>query len=200
MTAADELHELLNDLTIPLSYGGVIGYPLSDRLKGVIAQLDDTKIEKDGQFGPLTVSRFWNQVIGVDATEARRLRPGVVAAIVGTRDEPVYGRAGDYDLTTGLNYIALGAMIGDQLAAFRLLGLGDVLRLWDVVAPDTLLGYALNDPVGQDMAGKGFIMASGWHPDGLTTPRRKPKTPPTPTRTRPAEEPGEEYHPTPASD
>lgn len=62
-------------------------------------------------------------------------------------------------LAGGPSYIAVGATIGDQGAAFELFALGKVLGIWDVITPE-LLG-ATGEQARQ-MAGGGFIMCTGY--------------------------------------
>jgi hypothetical protein len=65
-------------------------------------------------------------------------------------------------LAGGPSYIEVGAVIGDQGAAFQLFALGKVLGLWSVITPATI--GATGDQARQ-MAGMGFIMISGYRPD-----------------------------------
>lgn len=58
-----------------------------------------------------------------------------------------------------LSYIEVGAEIGEQGAAFQLFALGKVLGLWDIVTP-TSMGFS--GEAAQEMAGKGFIMITGY--------------------------------------
>ncbi len=54
------------------------------------------------------------------------------------------------------SYMELGGWIGDQGAALTLMGLGSVMGLWDLMTPQ-LLGFSSTDPLGQQMAGAGYI-------------------------------------------
>lgn len=71
----------------------------------------------------------------------------------------------DYSDPEGLSgepsYIEVGAEIEDQGAAFQLFALGKVLGLWDVITP-TSLGFS--GEVAQEMAGRGFVMITGYKP------------------------------------
>lgn len=62
-------------------------------------------------------------------------------------------------LAGGPSYIAVGAEIGDQGAAFQMFALGKVLGLWDVITPATL---GATGQQARDLAGSGFIMISGY--------------------------------------
>lgn len=55
------------------------------------------------------------------------------------------------------SYIELGAWIGDQGLALRLMGLGVLLGLWKLVTPSTILGYAATPEMSMRMAGAGLI-------------------------------------------
>jgi hypothetical protein len=64
-------------------------------------------------------------------------------------------------LAGGPSYIAVGAAIGDQGAAFQLFALGQVLGLWELITP-TSLGF--EGEFADEAAGRGFIMITGWRP------------------------------------
>ena len=77
------------------------------------------------------------------------------------------GEFTDFDpetLRQGQSYIALGAWIGSQEIALRLLALGDHLGAWQVITPG-LLG--VSGAEADSMAGMGFVMASGYTPEGM---------------------------------
>jgi hypothetical protein len=64
----------------------------------------------------------------------------------------------------GHSYIALGGWIGSQEVALLLLGLGDHLDLWQVITPGL---RGVTGPEADSMAGMGFVMASGYTPEGM---------------------------------
>lgn len=55
------------------------------------------------------------------------------------------------------SYIEIGAWIGDQGAALRLMGLGALLGLWKLLTPRTVLGVSLPDDLVMRMATQGFV-------------------------------------------
>lgn len=59
-------------------------------------------------------------------------------------------------LNGGPSYIEMGAELGDQGAALLLIGLGDILDLWNAVTPAKL---GMEGSMAEQMAGNGFIMA-----------------------------------------
>lgn len=55
------------------------------------------------------------------------------------------------------SYIELGAWVGDQGMALRLMGLGKALGLWNLHTPQTLFGSGLDPITRQQMAEGGFV-------------------------------------------
>jgi hypothetical protein len=66
-------------------------------------------------------------------------------------------------LAEGPSYIEIGAEIGDQGAALMLIGLGELVGLWQAVTPRKLLPGA-DDAVVKQLAGNGMLMCSGLRP------------------------------------
>ena len=62
-------------------------------------------------------------------------------------------------LTEVLNYLEVGAVIGDQGAAFCLFALGQVLGLWEVLTPEVIWG--VTGAAADELAGRGYIAISG---------------------------------------
>lgn len=62
-------------------------------------------------------------------------------------------------LKQGPSYIEIGAEVGSQDIALRLIGLGDLLGLWRAVTPERL---GMDGQTAAQMAGNGFVMAGGW--------------------------------------
>ena len=92
--------------------------------------------------------------IAVDKEAAEAERENLVAIL---NDWPYPDR-----LAGGPSYIEVGAVIGDQGAAFALFALGKVLGLWDILTPETL---GVHGNLAHDLAGRGFIMCSGYMPE-----------------------------------
>jgi len=92
--------------------------------------------------------------IGVDKIAAEKNRAELVGIM---KSYPSQDR-----LQSGPSYIEVGAEIGDQGAAFQLFALGKVLGFWDVITPERL---GLSGEQARQMAGAGYIMITGFHPD-----------------------------------
>lgn len=54
-------------------------------------------------------------------------------------------------------YIELGGWIGDQGMALVLMGLGNVLGLWKLLTPHTILGKDCPEDLAMKMAGQGYV-------------------------------------------
>jgi hypothetical protein len=54
------------------------------------------------------------------------------------------------------SYIELGAFVGDQGAALRLMGMGADLGLWTLLTPTSLMPF-LPEELRMQMAGNGFV-------------------------------------------
>lgn len=65
-------------------------------------------------------------------------------------------------LKLGPSYIEVGAVIGDQGAAFRLFALGKVLGLWDIITPSQL-SKINSDEKTRELGGLGLVMISGYY-------------------------------------
>lgn len=90
--------------------------------------------------------------VGVDRAAAERSRDELVELL-----KP-YER-----LASGQSYIEVGAVIGDQGAAFQLFAIGEVLRFWKVLTPEFM---GLTGADAESAAGLGLIMVSGFNPSG----------------------------------
>jgi len=92
-------------------------------------------------------------IIGVDRTKAEEHRAELVSIL---DDWPKDAAA---PLADGPSYIAVGADIGDQGAAFQLFALGKVLKLWNVITPAS---FGFSGPEARALAGNGMVMMSGY--------------------------------------
>jgi hypothetical protein len=63
------------------------------------------------------------------------------------------------ELKNGPSYIAVGATIGDQGAAFQMFALGQALGLWKVITPEFL---GMKGEQAAQAAGAGYIMITGY--------------------------------------
>lgn len=99
-----------------------------------------------------TVDMVFFEVSLKDAEEPDKLREQLRELVTASKA----GEFCDLDLLNGAeySYIQLGAWIGDQGLALTLLGLGHLLRLWQVMTPKML---GLDDDLVQLMAGRGMI-------------------------------------------
>ncbi len=91
--------------------------------------------------------------VGVDKAKAEQYKDELIA-ILKTYPQPER-------LAGGPSYIEVGAVIGDQGAAFMLFALGKVLGLWDVITPEKL---GITGPPADQLAGSGLVMMSGFNP------------------------------------
>lgn len=55
------------------------------------------------------------------------------------------------------SYLELGAWLGSQELALRLMGLGAALGLWKLLSPRTVMGNLIGEELVQQMAGNGYI-------------------------------------------
>jgi len=55
------------------------------------------------------------------------------------------------------SYIHVGGYIGDQGNALTLMGLGELLNLWNVLTPHKMLGDLIDDELSNKLAGMGMI-------------------------------------------
>jgi hypothetical protein len=90
--------------------------------------------------------------IGVDKAKAEPLKNELIA-LLKSYDGP-------HPLTDGPSYIEVGAVIGDQSAAFSLFALGKALGIWGIITPQSM-GFTGDE--ARQMAGSGFIMIGPSH-------------------------------------
>lgn len=64
-----------------------------------------------------------------------------------------------------INYLTAGGVLGDQGRAFMLFAFGKALKWWDIMDPHTMIGLDYDNPLGQQMAGMGFVSIVGFHPE-----------------------------------
>lgn len=89
------------------------------------------------------------------------VRPGKAEARKGELLEWLRAYPEPQRLADGPSYIEIGAIIGQQDAAFCLFALGAHLELWSIITPETL---HLEGALADEAAGRGFLMISGWKP------------------------------------
>lgn len=157
----EKLYAILNETTCQLRKGEVLERSPdlvavlqagADELPGGVAEVYAMPPASEAQDVEKVDVEF--MVIGVDKAKAVACRAELIELL---REYPNPER-----LAGGPSYIEVGAAIGDQGAAFQLFALGQALGLWRVMTPATL-GF-----VGEEarfMAGQGFVLISGYHPD-----------------------------------
>jgi hypothetical protein len=147
-TFAGRLYDILAQTTVLLRKGDVV----TTRQEGPIEVVTIDAMPHTDEVGPeLEKVDCELVVIGVDKTEAEKIKPQLIAALA---DYPEPDR-----LAGGPSYIDVGAVIGDHGMAFQLFALGKVLGLWDVITP-TRLG--LSGEEARNLAGLGMVMMTGW--------------------------------------
>jgi hypothetical protein len=69
------------------------------------------------------------------------------------------GEFGPCDLFDGKehNFMEIGGWIGDQGLALRFMGLGNLLGVFDLLTPRSVLGGLIDDKMAMDLAGKGMV-------------------------------------------
>ncbi len=55
------------------------------------------------------------------------------------------------------SYLELGGWLGDQGYALMLMGLGQLLGLWELLTPRTVFGEGIPDDLGLEMAAAGYV-------------------------------------------
>ena len=69
------------------------------------------------------------------------------------------GEFTDIDLFDGRehNFLSIGAWAGDQRLALTLMGMGELLGLWKLLTPRSVLGATIPDELVRQMAGVGYV-------------------------------------------
>lgn len=103
--------------------------------------------------------------VNVGFTEAACDREAFIADVVEACSGDGAGEYGEVSVDTlrgGPSYLHLGPWLGDQGLALRLLALGEHYDCWQVITPERL---GITGEQAAVIAGQGFVMASGWHPE-----------------------------------
>jgi len=142
------LHEILGETTCQLRKGAEVEH----RQVGSVAVTEVWAMPHESEASAqLEKVDMCLLTIGVDKAQAEKHKEELISLL---RDYPQ-----PTDLASGPSYITVGAVIGDQGAAFQLFALGKVLGLWDVITPATV---GLTGVKAREIAGNGFIMMSGY--------------------------------------
>lgn len=104
----------------------------------------------------LEIVDMWFVNIGVDKPAALQYREEIVELL----DTKWEGWSGE-PLKNGLSFLSFGATIGSQDLALAFMAVGKVLGFWQIVTPATL---GVTGPLGDQMAGGGFVMATAFKP------------------------------------
>ena len=158
----DRLYQILRDTTVQLRKGEIFeGTPElveqakngAEELKGggvleVYAMPHESEARSDIEKVDMEFI-----TVGVDRAKAEEHRAELVSIL---DDWPKDAAA---PLADGPSYIAVGADIGDQGAAFQLFALGKVLKLWSVITPAS---FGFSGPEARALAGNGMVMMSGY--------------------------------------
>lgn len=147
-----DIHEALNAATTVYRKGEVV----EERQEGVVAVTEVYGFPSVDE-APAGIQLFDVEfvVIGVDPAEAEERREDVLEWLR-AYPEPIR-------LAGGPSYMEVGAHLGDQTLAFQLFALGQVLGLWELITPLTLLGPLAPLEQRRALAGNGYIMMSGWN-------------------------------------
>ena len=145
------LHEILAETTVQLRKGEEVSSSEENGIKvvHVMAMVHESEAPREIEMVDLEFL-----MIGVDKEKAEARREEFISILESFPDPDT--------LAKGPSYIEVGGIIGDQGAAFQMFALGEVLGLWSVITPKTF-GFEGQEAV--DMAGKGYIMISGFKKD-----------------------------------
>lgn len=154
------LHEIISQTTVIFRKGEVFsGTPAlvaaakrGDALKGAGTLVIDAMPHEDEAPNELERVDLCLVTIGVDKTAAAKFKDELVALL-----DPEACR--ELRLAEGPSYIAVGAVLDDQAAAFRLFALGKVLALWDLITPAT---FGAEGEQARELASAGYVMIGGY--------------------------------------
>lgn len=142
------LMEVLNDSTCLISKGEktkrkLPGIPLL--LWGLLVSVGDTELSSLEQVDCQFI------IVGVNRQQAERHREEFVEFLE-TYPEPV-------NLSEGPTYKHLARVVGDELTALRIFGLGRALGVWDVLLPEQL---GVDSELADEAADLGLVVTTGY--------------------------------------
>lgn len=89
--------------------------------------------------------------------EDSELTPDQLVSAIKAAEEGEFNNVSIERLRQGPSYIELGGWVGDQGTALQLMGLGEILGLWEVATPARL---GIEGDQAQEMMGMGFVMVA----------------------------------------
>lgn len=144
------LHKLLEDTTVLLRKGADVTHR---SVGGVDVVTIQVMPHEDEGLPPFT-KKIDLVLVTVGVLPVAHERRAELVKLLNTYPQPER-------LAGGPSYIEVGAVIGDQGAALRLIALGHVLRLWNVITPATL---GMGGEQAREAAGAGWVMTDGYRP------------------------------------
>lgn len=163
----DRLYKILAETTVQFRKGeAVTGTPsLVEEFKNL---KPDEALKGGGVLGIYAMPHESEALPSVEKVDLSFLTIGVDRAAAEKHRAELVGIMQSYPnpdrLQSGPSYIEVGGEIGDQGAAFQLFALGKVLGFWDVITPERM---GLTGEMAKEMAGAGYIMITGFNPDGV---------------------------------
>jgi hypothetical protein len=158
-TLAEFLIPILEGTTVIMRKGEVVKESKAGPVD--VTTIDAFPSAEEVDTSSLTVVDCHFISIGVDKAKAETHRSDFVEMLA------AYEKQSPGRLRGGPSYIEVGAEIGDQTLAFGLFAVGEALDLWKVVTPARL---GMQGPLADQMAGRGFVMMSGYVTDGPVQP------------------------------
>lgn len=151
----ERLNQILNETTVQLRKGDVV----SEKDVGPLRVVTIDAMPHVDEAAPSLVKVDMEMlVIGVDREVAERHRAELISLLDDYPDPK--------SLREGPSYLGVGAVLGDQGAAFQLFALGEVLGLWKIFSPGRL---GLKGERANMLAGMGLILISGYKHEEKTT-------------------------------
>lgn len=148
------LHTILSETTVQLRKGEVVENKTVGNVQVTTINMMPHESEARPEIEKIDLEFL---VVGVNRAAAEVHRDELIAIL----NKYPLAPAGTNRLLDGPSYIEVGAVIGDQGAAFQLFALGKVLGLWEIITPRTFGAHGAD---AERLAGLGYIMISGFKP------------------------------------
>jgi hypothetical protein len=129
------------------------------------AILADSLGEVDENQQPVEGSELFNFFVIVLALKTEKVRLHAHEMIELLKDWPseTWGAAVP-PLGQEINYLTVGAVLGDQQRAFIFFAFGKIMNWWDIMDPHSMLGIEYDEPLGQKLAGMGMVAIMDYRP------------------------------------